>query len=238
MKHLKTYDTLLNEKWFSRKKEDRKPSKFKPILSLDDYKKMTPEEMEANKKELEEERKRLDAEEERQKKKKRADFKEADDKLNELLKSYIGKKYKFQYSQFVWKSKSENYNEIDTTDFLFTGINIEPRYDWNSNKMVAAYFTLNFTDRYNNNVEVVFEEDSPTENKIDLEYAKPWELKRDIALRGTYDYKLSGFDYDNPDNYPHRNISVELVPNDYKTVTLLQEIKNILQGVNDTIKPK
>ena len=234
MKHLKPYDAILNEKWFSRKKEENKPSKYKPILSLKDYKNMNPEELEAYTKELEEESKLIDAEHEENKKKQRADFKDTDDKLNELLKNFIRQKYKFQYSQYVWKSKHENYKEIDTTDFLFNGINLEPRFDWNSNKMVGAYFTLNFIDRYNNGVEVIFEEDSPTENKIDLEYSKPWEL-RDKSLRGTYDYKLSGFNYDNPDNYPHRNVSVDLVPADYKTITLLQEIKGILQEVNDTI---
>lgn len=234
MKHLNSYNTFLNEAWWSKKKEN-KPSKFKPILSMDDYDKMTPEEFAAHKKESDEEAKKLDDLYNANKKQRRENFKQTDDALNIALKSFIGQKYKFQYSQYVWKSKSENYPEIDVADFTFNGINTEPRFDWDSGKMTEVFFSLNFTDRYNHNIEIYFDEKSPTDKQIDLEYSKPWEL-RDKSLRGDYGVGLSSIDYDDPNSYPNRHGNVDMVPAEYKTNTLLQEIKSILQQANETIK--
>lgn len=238
MKYLDTYNSFLNEAWYSRKREEKKPSKYKPILSMEDYDKMTPEERAANKKALDEEGKRLDAEHEVNKKKRREEFKQADDAINATLKSFIGQKYSFQYSQYIWKSNSENYPEIDVADFTFKGINMEPRYDWNSLKLTDVFLTLNFTDRYDHNIEVYFDEECPTDKQIDLEYSKPWDLKRDKALRGDYGVKSSSINYDDPKSYPNRHGNVDMVPAEYRTNVLLQEIKGILQQANEEIKQK
>ena len=235
MKYLNTYNNFLNEAWWTKKKEDKKPSKYKPILSMEDYDKMTPEELETNKKALDEEGKRLDAEHEINKKKRREEFKEADNAINNVIKDFIGKKYSFQYSQYIWKSKSENYPEIDVSDFTFNGINTEPRFDWNSLKLTDVFFTLNFTDRYGHDIEIYFDEKCPTDKQIDLEYSKPWEL-RNKSLRG--DYGRDSIDYDDPKSYPNRHGNVDMVPAEYRTNVLLGEIKSILQQTNDEIKEK
>ena len=238
MKHLNTYNNFLNEAWWSKKKEEKKPSKFKPILSMEDYEKMTPEEREAYKKELDEEGKRLDVEHEANKKKRREEFKEADDAINKAISSFINQKYKFQYSQYVWKSKSENYPEIDVADFTFKGVNLEPRFDWNSLKLTDVFLTLNFVDRYDHNIEVYFDEECPTDKQIDLEYSKPWDLKRDKALRGDYGVGFSSIDYDDPKSYPNRHGNVDMVPAEYRTNVLLGELKSLLQQANEEIKEK
>ena len=235
MKRINSYNDFLNEKWFSRKKD--KP-KRKPMLSMEDYDKMTPEEFEENKKELYEEGKRLDAKNKINKQKRREDFKDMDDALRLQLKSFLNKKYKFQYDQVIWRHKSSNYQEIDIAEFEFIDINIEPIFDWNSGKMTDIFFILTFKDRYNHLIEINFNNDSPTDKKLDLEYDKPIDRNFKAILHGDYGHGYSDINYEDPNIYPHRGGSVDLVPSEYQTYQLLSELKDIMEQLNKDIKLK
>jgi len=166
-------------------------------------------------------------------------LKQADNQLKEHLKNYMNSDYPFQYSVYVWKGPHENYLEVDIADFKFVNIMIQPRYDWNTSKVTDFFLYLYFIDRYGDEIAVHYEMDSPTEKTIDLEYAKPWDLKSENSLRGSYvDNDGDKIDYQDMSRYPTRKGggAMDLVPGDYKTIEFLKEVKASLEMINDTIE--
>lgn len=147
----------------------------------------------------------------------------------------------FQYSVYVWKSKSENYVEVDVANFKFVDIEIEPRYNLENDNIEESFFSLYFIDRYGDKIKVYFDNTSPTQNKIDLEYAKPWDKKPEVCLSARYaddeDKHPDEINYDDPSRYPSRKGGgvIDLVPSDYVAVQLLSTIKGILEQINDYI---
>jgi len=178
----------------------------------------------------------------KQKEKRKQDevLKKADNQLKEHLKNYMNSDHLFQYSVYVWKSPHENYLEVDIADFKFINIMIEPRYDWNSGKVTDFFLYLYFIDRYGDEIAVHYEMDSPTEKTINLEYAKPWELKPNNSLNASYvdDNDGKEIDYQDMSRYPTRKGggAMYLVPGDYKTIQFLNEIKSALQMINDSYR--
>ncbi len=162
---------------------------------------------------------------------------EAENQINNHISKFINKKYGFQYSVVVWKSKNSNYTEIDHDQLTFNGVEIEPTYYSNSDIATGAFFYLKFTDKNNDEVSIYFPSDAITQNEIDLEYAKPWDLSKK-ALRGDVADKeedLDKIDYDDPNRYPNRDSHFVYVPSEYKTIELLTELKELLQSLNEQI---
>jgi hypothetical protein len=229
MRHLNSnYNDFINEAKFFKRKSNKKPE----ILSFNDIENMTPEERDEYRKKLEEESKKLKEISKQNKLIRRAESKDMDDELNKTLKQYIDKDYSFQYSQYVWKSNNSNYEEIDVADFIFKGINVEPSYDLNSDIVKKVFFILNFIDRYGNLIEVPLFEYTPINKIVDLEYANLAERSNKV-MRGNFDD--DDIDYDDPSSYPKRHCSIDLVPNDYKTIELLKEIKFLLKEINENL---
>lgn len=220
MKYLDRYD-MFNEAWF--------PGKRKLTKKLEDIKK----ESDKLDKELEEKKRKQEEAE-------RLD-KEADEQvekgLKQHFKDFFGKKYKFQYEQTIWTTKHSNYPEIDVVDFTFNGMKPEYRFDWDTEKITGLYLTLSFTDRYDKVVEVYFDEKSPTEKLLDLEYCKPWDKKFTVILHGNYKEKTD-IDYDDESSYPHRTDYMDLVPAEYSTYNLLKEVQFFLKETNKLINHK
>lgn len=159
----------------------------------------------------------------------------AESEVNKHISKFINQKYGFQYSVVVWTSRSSNYNEIDHDRLTFTGVEIEPTYYDNSDIATGAFFYLKFTDKNNDEVSIYFPSDAITQNEIDLEYAKPWDLSKK-ALRGDVaDKEEDNVDYDDPNRYPKRDSHFVYVPSEYKTVELLTELKGLLQSINEQI---
>jgi hypothetical protein len=160
-------------------------------------------------------------------------LRKANIEIKRHLSKYLLKKFPFQYAVYIWKSNSENYEEIDVSDFEFIDIMAQPYYG----KPPGVFFYLIFVDKDGEKIAVDFNQKSPTERLGNLEYLKPWE-KSKMALKGNYmeqpDWGKE--DFDNPDNYPHKNSWIDLVPADYKTVSFLKEVKSILEIVNDQVK--
>jgi len=162
----------------------------------------------------------------------------AEKELNSHISKFINQKYGFQYSAVVWTSKSSNYKEIDHDQLTFKGIEIEPTFYDNSDVATGVFFYLIFTDKNNQDTSIYFNSDSVTQNQIDLEYVKPWDLSKN-SLKGTiseiedYDVK-DNIDYDDPNRYPNRGY-IDYVPSEYKTIELLTELKGLLQSINDQI---
>ena len=152
--------------------------------------------------------------------------KKSDVSLDEYITHFLNKKFKFQYCEIVWKSGGGNYKEIDTADFVFKSANIEPRVDWKSDKVVGVYLIINLIDRYGDELQVYFDTTSPTTNKVDLEYAKPWETNYETILVGNHRNRKDKTKGDR----------VQLVPVEYKTTEMLEELKSILEELNDQIK--
>jgi len=163
----------------------------------------------------------------------------AEKELNSHISKFINQKYGFQYSAVVWTSKSSNYKEIDHDQLTFKGIEIEPTFYDNSDVATGVFFYLIFTDKNNQDTSIYFNSDSVTQNQIDLEYVKPWDLSKN-SLKGTiseiedYDVK-DNIDYDDPNRYPNRSGYIDYVPSEYKTIELLTELKGLLQSINDQI---
>jgi len=219
MKYLNPYNTFLNEAWFPGKKRLLKQK----------------EELEKQKEELNKQHKDIN--------KQKADvdkqYEEALSKLNQELQQhlepFLNKKFKFQYEQIVWKSNSSNFREIDIADFTFNGLEPDLRTDWNTNKITDLFLTLHLTDRYNKVVEVWFDEKSPTEKLLDLEYCKPWDKNFSTILHGNYQDKQE-IDYKNPDSFPHKADYMDLVPAEYNTYNLLKELKFFVEQANEHIR--
>jgi hypothetical protein len=169
----------------------------------------------------------------------RKQLKKADDQIRKELGSKLNKNYLFQYGVYVWKSNNENYEEIDVADFKFVDIQIEPRYNWDNDNVEEVFFSLFFTDRDGENISVYFDKTSPTQNKIDLEYAKPWEKKHESCLKASYtkdaDKHTDEMEFDNPKSYPRKSEWFDIVPNDYAATQLLSTIKGVLEQINDSI---
>jgi hypothetical protein len=160
----------------------------------------------------------------------------ADKELNKHISKFIGKKYGFQYKVVVWKSKNSNYTEIDHDQLTFNGLEIEPTYyDTTTDNASGVFLYLLFTDKNNDIVNIYFPTDAVTNNLVDLEYAKPWELykntlKGDISLQ---EVDIENTNFDDPKRYPKRDNNLVYVPSEYKTIELLTELKGLLQSVND-----
>jgi len=219
MKYLNTYNNFLNEAWFPGK---RKLMKQK-------------EELEKQGKELDDKSKKIKEESDKADNEYKEAMDKADKATNDIIKHFINQKFKFQYLQTVWKSSSSNYSEIDTVDFIFKGVKIEWRWDWDSGAATEIYFTMKLIDRYDKEVDVVFDEKSPTDKKLDLEYCKPWDRNFSTILHGNYTTQTK-IDYDNPNSYPHKQEWMDLVPAEYATYNLLGELKAIIQQANEEIK--
>jgi hypothetical protein len=67
---------------------------------------------------------------------------------------------------------------------------------------------------------------------VDLEYANLAERGNKV-MRGNFDN--DDIDYDDPSSYPKRHSSIDLVPNEYKTIELLKEIKFLLKEINENL---
>jgi hypothetical protein len=219
MKYLNKYEKFVNEAWFPGKKR---------LMSEKERLEKEGEELRKKREELDKKRKEMDEKE-----------KEAFDKLqqglNEHLKDYLNKKYKFQYQQIIWKSQNSNYPEIDVVDFIFNDVKAHYRGGLSEADGMDMYFMLYFTDRYNKVVEIMFDEKSPTDKKLDLEYCKPWDMKSSTILTGNYVDKTN-IDYDNPKSYPHKADYMNLVPASYDTYNLLGELKTLIIAANELIK--
>jgi hypothetical protein len=221
MKHLNDYTNFLNEAWFPGKKR---------LMNEKERLEKEGEELRKKRDELDKKRKEMD-------KKEKEAFDKLHKELNEHLKDYLNKKYKFQYQQIVWKSQNSNYPEIDVADFTFNELKADYRMGLGKGDGMDMYFMLRFTDRYNKVVEIMFDENSPTEKKLDLEYCKPWDMKSSTILMGNYVDKTD-IDYDNPKSYPHKADYMELVPAAYDTYNLLGELKTLIVQANELIKQR
>jgi hypothetical protein len=164
----------------------------------------------------------------------------ADIQLRKHLKKYFLKKFSFQYSVHVWKSKHENYQEIDVADFEFIDLMIQPRFDWDTDKVEEFFLYLFFIDKYGDKISFHFDMNSPTEKIIDLEYVKPWEMKFENSFNASYVDEEDNINYDDPSRYPTRKGggAMYLVPNEYKTYEFLKDIKSVLEMINDNFKYK
>ena len=164
-------------------------------------------------------------------------LKKADEEIKKHLNRFLNQDYPFQYSVYVWKSNSENYQEIDIADFKLVNIMVHPRYDWDTGKVTEFFLYLYFIDRYDDEVVTAFEPNSPTEKMLDLEYCKPWDKKTETSFSATYADDDDDIDYNDPTRYPTRKGggAMDLVPADYKTYQLLSEIKSTLEIINSQI---
>lgn len=165
------------------------------------------------------------------------EYDKINNQINNLLKHFINQKFKFQYEQIIWKSHNSNYPEIDVADFIFKGVSLEPIWDLHTEKLIDVFFNITFIDRYNKEVIVYFDKKSPTDKKLDLEYANPWDKNYSTILHGNYKDKTK-IDYDDPKSYPNKADYMDLVPSEYRTTELLGELKGILQQSNEQIKTK
>ena len=162
-------------------------------------------------------------------------LKKADKEIKKHLNKYLNEDYPFQYSVYVWKGPHENYQEIDVADFKFVNIMVHPRWDWNTGKVTELYLYLYFIDRYDDEIVMPFEKNSPTEKKLDLEYCKPWDNRDETSFTAVYsDDEGDDIDYDDKSRYPTRKGggAMNLVPADYKTTEFLKEVKSTLDMIN------
>lgn len=208
MDHLDRFNDFINEdkgKWFPGK---RKLMKKKKELE----------------KELEEQNKKS----EEINKKIKEEAKKSQEAVKKLFKDYIGKKYDFQYFQHVWTSNSTNYEEIDIYSFELLSVmgDVYP-----PNFQLRNRFILLFKDRYGLIFEIHFYDNTPTQNLIDLEYAKPWDKNLKNVLIGHYDKK----DVDIK-TYPNRSRMIDLVPTNYASLQLLKFTKELLDMSKEQFK--
>lgn len=173
------------------------------------------------------------------KRKEDKNLKKIDNVVKEALKQHINKDFSFQYSVYVWKSKSENYKEIDVADFKLYDILVEPTYAGFSGGVNGIALYMFFTDRYGDKIAFHYGEDSPTTKDIDLEYSKPWDQTLKNVLNASYvDFDSDDVDYNDPSRYPTRKGggAIILVPNDYNTIKFLESAKELINQFDEQIK--
>jgi hypothetical protein len=162
----------------------------------------------------------------------------ADIQLRRHLSKYLLKKFSFQYLAHVWTGPHKNYKEVDVADFEFIDVMVQPRYNWETNRVNGFLLYLYFVDRYNDKICFHFEDNSPTEKKIDLEYAKPWETKFNNSFNASYVDDPDVIDYNDMSRYPTKKGggAIYLVPNEYKTFEFLKDVKETLEMITDSLK--
>lgn len=166
------------------------------------------------------------------------------DKLDEVnyhvsneLKKHLNKSFTFDTKYVKWTASDKNIREIEELSFKVTDFNVDTKYSLEDSSYIEFYGKIIVTCPIDNKSYYIWIDQDFKNEWVDLsKQPKYSSILRLVSEEPLPRRKIMKF-FNKKENYPNYMFTA-LTPSKYNSIEMINDLKDILQVINDQIKKK